>query len=163
MFIFALVITFGCKYKSFYLYLKIFLYVFTNNFIFMKGSELKSKLEKLGFTKAYIAEKLGVPAQNVHIWLRAEDVKTGTIEKLSEVLGIPISVFYGESYGAVASITGNNNATATGNNNTVNNSDDRLLTLLLNKDEQLTMAMKQTSKAQEQMDEVIAVLRDRRG
>jgi hypothetical protein len=30
--------------------------------------------------------------------------------------------------------------------------DDRLLTLLLSKDEQLTMAMNQTSKAQEQMD-----------
>ena len=137
----------------------------------MKGSELKSRLEELGFTKAFIADKLGVPAQNVHIWLRAEDVKTGTIEKLSEVLEIPISVFYGEAYNKV-NVSGNNNATATGNNNTVSNSDDRLLTLLLNKDEQLnrameqttraieqtTIAMKQTSKSQEQLDEVIALI-----
>lgn len=127
----------------------------------MKGSELKSTLEKLGFSKVYIAEKLGIPAQNVHIWLRAEDVKTGTIEKLSEVLDIPISVFYGEAYNKVSNVSGNNNATATGNNNTVSSSDDRLLTLLLNKDEQLTMAMKQTSKAQEQMDDVIAILREK--
>lgn len=129
----------------------------------MKGSELKSRLEELGFTKAFIADKLHVPPQNVHIWLRAEDVKTGTIEKLSEVLEIPISVFYGEAYNKVTNVSGNNNATATGNNNTVSSSDDRLLTLLLNKDEQLTMAMKQTSKAQEQMDEVIAELRERKG
>lgn len=138
----------------------------------MKGSALKSKLEELGFSKVYIAEKLGVPAQNVHIWLRADDVKTGTIEKLSEVLEIPISVFYGEAYNKVSNVTGNNNATATGNNNTVSSSDERLLTLLINKDEQLTkamdqtsraieqttLAMKQTSKSQEQLDELIAMV-----
>lgn len=116
----------------------------------MRGVDLKSKLEELGFSKVYIAEKLGIPAQNVHIWLRAEDVKTGTLEKLSEVLNVPISVFYGEAYNKVSTISGNNNATATGNNNTVSSSDDRLLTLLLNKDVQLTMAMQQTSKAMEQ-------------
>lgn len=139
----------------------------------MKGSELKSRLEELGFTKAFIADKLHVPPQNVHIWLRAEDVKTGTIEKLSEVLEIPISVFYGEAYNKVTNVSGNNNATATGNNNTVSSSDDRLLTLLLNKDEQLnkalehtTLAMEQTtralmqsSKSQEQLDEVIELLK----
>lgn len=115
----------------------------------MKGSDLKTKLEELGFSKAYIADRLGVPAQNVHIWLRAEDVKTGTLEKLSEVLGVPISYFYGEAFNAT-SVTGNNNTTATGNNNTVSSSDDRLLNLLINKDEQLNKAMEQTSRAMEQ-------------
>lgn len=136
----------------------------------MKGTDLKAKLEELGFSKAYIADKLGIPAQNVHIWLRAEDVKTGTIERLAEVLELPISVFYGEAYNKVAN-SGNNNATATATNNSVataTSNDDRLLTLLLNKDEQLlksmeqtTLAMKQTSKAQEQMGEIIAELRKR--
>ena len=143
----------------------------------MKGIDLKTKLEELGFSKAYIADKLGIPAQNVHIWLRAEDVKTGTLEKLSEVLGVPISYFYGESFYNVSSVSGNNNATATGNNNTVSNSDERLLGLLLSKDgqlnkameqttkamEQTAFAMKQTSKSQEQLDEMIAVIRDIRG
>lgn len=138
----------------------------------MKGSDLKTKLEELGFSKAYIADKLGIPAQNVHIWLRAEDVKTGTLERLSEVLNVPISYFYGESFGAVSSVAGNHNTTATGNNNTVSSTDDRLLALLLNKDEQLNKAMDQTtralhqtdvalaqsSKSQEQLDEVIAIL-----
>lgn len=132
----------------------------------MKGTDLKAKLEELGFSKAYIADKLGIPAQNVHIWLRAEDVKTGTIERLAEVLELPISVFYGEAYDKV-SISGNNNATAI-NNSVATANDDRLLTLLLNKDEQLlksmqqtTLAMQQTSKAQEQMGEIIAELRKR--
>lgn len=125
----------------------------------MKGTDLKAKLEELGFSKAYIADKLGIPAQNVHIWLRAEDVKTGTIERLAEVLELPISVFYGEAYDKV-SVSGNNNATAI-NNSVATANDDRLLTLLLNKDEQLLLAMRQTSKAQEQMDAVIEELRKR--
>ena len=39
--------------------------------------------------------------------------------------------------------------------NVATSADDRLLTLLVNKDEQLTLAMKQTSKAQDQMDIVL--------
>ena len=96
-----------------------------------------------------IANRLGVLPQNLYSAFNADDVKSGLLEKLSDVLGIPISYFYGDSY----NVTGNNNAT--GNNNTVNASDDRLLQLLLNKDEQLTMAMKQTSKAQDQMDRLL--------
>lgn len=138
----------------------------------MKGTDLKEKLEKLGFSKVYIAKKMNTIPQSVNGWFLAEDVKTGTLEKLSEVLEVPISYFYGEAFSAVSSVSGNNNTTATGNNNTVSGSDDRLLTLLLNKDEQLnkameqtsraieqtTTAMKQTSKSQEQLDEVLKML-----
>ena len=124
----------------------------------MTGMDLKKKLEELGFSKVFIANKMGTIPQNVNTWFQAGDVKTGTIEKLSEVLDIPISVFYGEAFSKVSNITGNNNTTATGNNNTVSGSDDRLLTLLLNKDEQLLLAMKQTSKAQEQTDVVLNML-----
>lgn len=127
----------------------------------MTGMDLKKKLEELGFSKVFIANKMGTIPQNVNTWFQAGDVKTGTIEKLSEVLDIPISVFYGEAFSQVSNITGNNNTTATGNNNTVSGSDDRLLTLLLNKDEQLLLAMKQTSKAQEQTDVVLKMLTEK--
>jgi hypothetical protein len=127
----------------------------------MTGMDLKKKLEELGFSKVFIANKMGTIPQNVNTWFQAGDVKTGTIEKLSEVLNIPISVFYGEAFSKVSNITGNNNTTATGNNNTVSGSDDRLLTLLLNKDEQLLLAMKQTSKAQEQTDVVLKMLTEK--
>ena len=123
----------------------------------MKGTDLKEKLEKLGFSKVYIAKKMNTIPQSVNGWFLAEDVKTGTLEKLSEVLDVPISYFYGEAFN-ISSVSGNNNTTATGNNNTVSGSDDRLLTLLLNKDEQLLLAMKQTSKAQEQTDVVLNML-----
>lgn len=138
----------------------------------MEGKVLKKKLEELGFSKVYIAKKMGTQSQNINGLFLAGDVKTGTLEKLSEVLEVPISVFYGEAYNRVSNVSGNNNATATGNNNTVSSTDDRLLALLLNKDEQLNKAMDQTtralqqtdvalaqsSKSQEQLDEVIAIL-----
>lgn len=138
----------------------------------MKGSDLKNRLLAAGYTVSGIANKVGVIPQNINGWFTSNDVRTGTLEKLAEVLGLPISFFYGEETGNVSSIAGNNNTTATGNNNTVSGSDDRLLTLLLNKDEQLnkameqtsraieqtTIAMKQTSKSQEQLDEVIALI-----
>lgn len=121
----------------------------------MKGAELKEKLKSSRYTMAEIAKMMGVSPQNLNNTFSVEDVKSGFLERLSEVLEVPITYFYGDSY----TITGNNNAT--GNNNTVNASDDRLLLLLLNKDEQLTMAMKQTSKAQEQMDIVLQGMRDK--
>jgi BarA-like signal transduction histidine kinase len=86
--------------------------------------------------------------------LSKDDVRTGLLESIAEAANIPISVFYGDSY----KVTGNNNATAI-NNSVANVSDERLLNLLVNKDEQLTMAMKQTSKAQSQMDELIAIMK----
>lgn len=124
----------------------------------MKGLDLKNRLLSAGYTVTGIANKVGVIPQNINGWFTSNDVRTGTIEKLAEVLGLPISFFYGEEAGNISSVTGNNNTTATGNNNTVSGSDDRLLTLLLNKDEQLLLAMKQTSKAQEQTDVVLNML-----
>ena len=70
-------------------------------------------------------------------------------------MGKPLSFFYGEAYGQVSQITGNNNTSVAGNDNTVGSPDNRLLDLLVSKDDQLTMAMKQTTKAQEQMDRVL--------
>jgi transcriptional regulator with XRE-family HTH domain len=127
----------------------------------MKGTDLKNRLLSAGFTVTGIANKVGVIPQNINGWFTSNDVRTGTIEKLAEVLGLPISFFYGEEAGNIASVRGNNNTTATGNNNTVSGSDDRLLTLLLNKDEQLLLAMKQTSKAQEQTDVVLKMLTEK--
>ena len=117
---------------------------------------------------AEIARKMGIKPQDLNALFKVQDTKTGTIERLAEALDLPIAYFYGDSY----NITGNNNATAI-NNSVANANDDRLLTLLLNKDEQLnkalehtTLAMEQTtralmqsSKSQEQLDEVIELLK----
>ena len=133
----------------------------------MKGSDLKSRLNSCGYTMTFIANKLGVLPQNLNSWFNSNDVRTGTIEKLAEVLDLPISYFYGEEAATTTNVSGSNNATAI-NNSIATANDDRLLTLLLNKDEQLlksmeqtTLAMQQTSKAQEQLGEIIAELRKR--
>lgn len=112
----------------------------------MNGKTIKDVLTKNGIAQAEIAKRIGLAANNLNNMLAKDDVRTGLLESIAEAANIPISVFYGDTY----TVNGSNNAT--GNNNTVNLSDDRLLTLLLSKDEQLTMAMNQTSKAQEQMD-----------
>ena len=115
----------------------------------------------------FIANKLGVLPQNLNSWFNSNDVRTGTLEKLAEVLDLPISYFYGEEAATTTNVSGSNNATAI-NNSIATSNDDRLLALLLNKDEQLlksmeqtTLAMHQTSKAQEQLGEIIAELRKR--
>lgn len=112
----------------------------------MNGKTIKDVLTKNGIAQAEIAKRIGIAANNLNNMLAKDDVRTGLLESIAEAANIPISVFYGDAY----TVNGSNNAT--GNNNTVNLSDDRLLSLLVSKDEQLTMAMKQTSKAQEQMD-----------
>jgi transcriptional regulator with XRE-family HTH domain len=112
----------------------------------MNGKTIKDVLTKNGIAQAEIAKRIGIAANNLNNMLAKDDVRTGLLESIAEAANIPISVFYGDSY----TVNGSNNAT--GNNNTVNLSDDRLLSLLVSKDEQLTMAMNQTSKAQEQMD-----------
>ena len=112
----------------------------------MNGKTIKDVLTKNGIAQAEIAKRIGIAANNLNNMLAKDDVRTGLLESIAEAANIPISVFYGDTY----TVNGSNNAT--GNNNTVNLSDDRLLSLLVSKDEQLTMAMQQTSKAQQQMD-----------
>lgn len=116
----------------------------------MKGEDLKKRLKETSIPMSEIANRLGILPQTLYSAFNADDVKSGLLEKLSEALNVPISFFYGDAY----TITGNNIVNS-GSNNAVNASDDRLITLLANKDEQLTMAMKQTAKAQEQMDRIL--------
>lgn len=117
----------------------------------MKGKDIKDVLAQRGIAQAEIAKLLGTTPNNLNNMLAKEDVRTGLLESIAQAANLPISVFYGESY----TISGGNNATGNNSNNTVNASDDRLLDLLVTKDEQLTLAMRQTSKAQQQMDRVL--------
>ena len=114
----------------------------------MKGKDIKEVLAKHSIPQTEIARILGIAPNNLNNMLAKEDVRTGLLEDIASASNIPISVFYGDSF----NVTGSHNATGNNSTNTVNASDDRLITLLLNKDEQLTLAMKQTSKAQDQID-----------
>ena len=61
----------------------------------MKGSELKKKLDTIGVSQAKLAEMMGVFPQSFNKTLQADDVKSGFIEKLAQVLNKDISFFYG--------------------------------------------------------------------
>lgn len=120
----------------------------------MRGKDIKDILAQKGILQADIAKILGISAANLNNMLAKDDVRTGLLESISEAANIPISVFYGDSY----NVQGNNNALATGDHSTASSSDDRLIALLMSKDTQLTMSMQQTSKAQEQITELIRMM-----
>lgn len=115
----------------------------------MTGDYLKNLILSEGYTINKMAELIGVAQPNLVMLLRHEDVRTGLVEKVAKAMGKPLSFFYGETYGPISQVNGNNNTSVAGNDNTVSN-DDRLLSLLVNKDEQLTMSMRQTEKAMDQ-------------
>jgi transcriptional regulator with XRE-family HTH domain len=125
----------------------------------MTGDYLKNLILSEGYTINKMAELIGVAQPNLVMLLRHEDVRTGLVEKVAKAMGKPLSFFYGEAYGPVTQASGNNNTqvanNVAGNDITVGSPDNKLIDLLVSKDEQLTMAMKQTSKAQEQMDRVL--------
>ena len=120
----------------------------------MTGKHVQDLIISEGYSVNQIAKLIGVAQPNLLSLLRHDDIRTGLLEDIAKAMGKPLSFFYGETYGPITQVQGSNNATAI-NNSTATSNDDRILSLLLTKDEQLTMAMKQTSKAQEQMDRVL--------
>jgi transcriptional regulator with XRE-family HTH domain len=117
----------------------------------MNGKTLKEQLKSTHYSLAEIASKMGITPQTLNSIFNSADVKSGVLEKLACVLDLPLAYFYGDTF----NITGSGNATGNNSTNMVNATDDKLLALLQSKDDQLTMAMKQTCKAQEQMDKVL--------
>lgn len=122
----------------------------------MTGQHLQNLMKQEGYSVNKMAELIGRSQQNLATLLKHEDVRTGLVEDIARAMGKPLAFFYGEEYGVVAQVSGSSNATAINNSTATAGNDDRLLTLLVNKDEQLTLAMKQTSKAQDQMDKAQA-------
>ena len=121
----------------------------------MTGQHLQNLMKQEGYSVNKMAEMIGRSQQNLATVLKHDDVRTGLVEDIAKAMGKPLSFFYGETYGPVSQVSGNNNTSVAGNDNTVGAPDSRLIDLLVSKDEQLTMAMKQTSVAQEQMGKLI--------
>lgn len=119
----------------------------------MKGEHLKNLILSEGYTINKMADLIGVAQPNLLMLLKHEDVRTGLVEKVADVMGKPLAFFYGEAYGSVSQ-TGNNNTqvanNVAGNDITVGSPDNKLIDLLVSKDEQLTMSMRQTEKAMDQ-------------
>lgn len=84
----------------------------------MTGQELKTKVLMANVPFNEIAERLGITAQSLNSCFKGKDVRSNTIERIADALGVKMSFFYPmDSTNAVA--TGNGNVV--GNNNAVGN------------------------------------------
>ena len=84
----------------------------------MNGDAVKKILRERKVKLNAIACSLGESPQNVSSMLNASDVKSGVIERISAVTGIPISEFFGEQASISATMhggSGNRMMTGTGN------------------------------------------------
>lgn len=117
----------------------------------MTGKDLKRMIISDGLTVAEVARRLGTTQQNLTCALGKDDIKTGLLERVAEAMNKPLGFFYGKAFESVP-------VTCTVQEQVSQSSEAAVLDLLKLKDEQLLIAMKQTSKAQEQMDKVLEVL-----
>lgn len=83
----------------------------------MTGQELKEKILVANVPLNEIAERLGITAQSLNSCFKGKDVRSNTIERIADALGVQMSFFYPTDGGV--SIVVNNNIS--GNNNAVGN------------------------------------------
>ena len=62
----------------------------------MNGEEVKKILSSRGFSQQQVADLLGKSRANLNGMLGKEDIKTGLLEEIVRVTGIPMSAFYPE-------------------------------------------------------------------
>ena len=117
----------------------------------MRGSTLKTIIQKHGYRQIEVARKLNESQQNFSSMLNAEDVRSSLIERISEVLGIPIHEMYGEIVAPTASAAAGGTAVA-GSGNTINAQVDKRLDLLKEKDVQV-------SRFQSEIDSFLEIIK----
>lgn len=106
----------------------------------MTGERLKHILYMAGISQTELAEKLGTTQQNLYGALKVQDVKTGFLEKLCEVLEVKMSFFYPDDYdrGGGGSSKSAHSATAVGSGNTATTgASDDMVRQLLSQNQQL--------------------------
>lgn len=89
----------------------------------MDGKVVKQVISGMGRSLAEVARSIGMSQQNFSKYLSYTDVKSGLIERISEVLGITVADFYHRAaHGGEAlsiSSTGDNSPNINGNGNNV--------------------------------------------
>lgn len=63
----------------------------------MTGTQLKYIIERSGLRSNDIAVKIGISPQQLNNTFHSPDIKTGLVEKVANVLGIPVSSMYGDT------------------------------------------------------------------
>lgn len=112
----------------------------------MNGKELKEILKKEGINLSELSKMLGYENdQRLHSALKAEDVKSGLIEKIAKAINKNVGFFYNETNESIAT----NNSVAVSAGNSVNSISERFISLLEQKDIQ--------------MNRLISLLEERKG
>ena len=123
----------------------------------MSGKELKEILAARGINLSELARMLGFANdQRLHSALNAADIKTGFLERIVAVTGIPISYFYPAASATITNESSelhvhNNSGVVSGTNNgSINTGQDtqRLVEILV----------EANSKKDQQIDKLIALL-----
>ncbi len=80
----------------------------------MKGTTIRQRLAQVGMTQAELARLLKVSPQTVNRMLHTENIQTGTLERICEVMQLPVTFFYDENAVPTPTITINNGVANTG-------------------------------------------------
>lgn len=76
------------------LYLIIFCQI---KFDYMNGNELRNILAAKGIIHKDLAEKMGITQSCFSQLLRAQDIRTGLLEKICDILNVQMDFFYGDT------------------------------------------------------------------
>lgn len=87
----------------------------------MTGQRLKEIIFKHKVSQSEIARQLGMSQQSLNQMLTAADVKSSLLERIAQVLNVPISFLYGEHDTQSAVANGDGSVAVTGNNNVAGN------------------------------------------
>lgn len=92
----------------------------------MTGQELKEKVLMANVPLNVVADRLGITAQSLNSCFKGKDVRSNTIERIADALGVKMSFFYPmDGNNTVAS--GNGSVAVNGNNNVANAAVDATL------------------------------------
>ena len=123
----------------------------------MTGKELKDKLSTCGISQAEIARRLGMSTQSMSQALNVADIKTGFLEKIANVLGLPMSRFYPNDAATITNESSelhvrNNSGVVSGTNNGNINTGQQDAQRLVE------MLVEANAKKDQQIDKLIALL-----
>lgn len=123
----------------------------------MTGKELKDKLSTCGISQAEIARRLGMSTQSMSQALNVADIKTGFLEKIANVLGVPMSRFYPNDATTITNESSelhvrNNSGVVSGTNN------GSISTGQQDTQKLVEMLIEANAKKDQQIDKLIALL-----
>ena len=123
----------------------------------MTGKELKDRLSTCGISQAEIARRLGMSTQSMSQALNAADIKTGFLERIVAVTGIPLSYFYPAASATITNESSelhvrNNSGVVSGTNNGTISTGQQYTQKLVE------MLVEANAKKDQQIDKLIALL-----